>query len=211
MTHPSRTGGQILVDALKIHGVDTAFGVPGESYLDVLDALHESGIRFIINRQEGGAAFMAEAYGKMTGQPGICFVTRGPGATNASIGVHTAQQDSTPMILFVGQIGGDVAAVVFKQQPVPLAQWVVVEVEARVFLEVGRVQQLAGLAALDTAVGPAVQGADDVAARAALLLGVQRPFALEHDGLAVAADVGDQLDATLGVAHQGAALALLGQ
>ncbi|WP_377703402.1 thiamine pyrophosphate-binding protein [Pseudoduganella sp. UC29_71] len=107
MTHPSRTGGQILVDALKIHGVDTAFGVPGESYLDVLDALHESGIRFIINRQEGGAAFMAEAYGKMTGQPGICFVTRGPGATNASIGVHTAFQDSTPMILFIGQVGGD--------------------------------------------------------------------------------------------------------
>lgn len=107
MTHPSRTGGQILVDALKIHGVDTAFGVPGESYLDVLDALHDSDIRFIINRQEGGAAFMADAYGKMTGQPGICFVTRGPGATNASIGVHTAYQDSTPMILFIGQVGGD--------------------------------------------------------------------------------------------------------
>ena len=107
MTHPSRSGGQILVDALHIHGVDTAFGVPGESYLDVLDALHDSDIRFIINRQEGGAAFMAEAYGKMTGKPGICFVTRGPGATNASIGVHTAFQDSTPMILFIGQVGQD--------------------------------------------------------------------------------------------------------
>jgi acetolactate synthase-1/2/3 large subunit len=107
MTHPSRTGGQILVDALQIHGVDIAFGVPGESYLDVLDALHDSNIRFVINRQEGGAAFMAEAYGKMTGKPGICFVTRGPGATNASIGVHTAFQDSTPMILFIGQVGGD--------------------------------------------------------------------------------------------------------
>ncbi len=107
MTHPTRSGGQILVDALKIHGVDTAFGVPGESYLDVLDALHESSIRFIINRQEGGAAFMADAYGKMTGKPGICFVTRGPGATNASIGVHTAFQDSTPMILFIGQVGSD--------------------------------------------------------------------------------------------------------
>ncbi len=107
MTHPSRSGGQILVDALKIHGVDTAFGVPGESYLDVLDALHESSIRFVINRQEGGAAFMADAYGKMTGKPGICFVTRGPGATNASIGVHTAFQDSTPMILFIGQVGSD--------------------------------------------------------------------------------------------------------
>jgi acetolactate synthase-1/2/3 large subunit len=107
MTHPSRTGGQILVDALQIHGVDIAFGVPGESYLDVLDALRDSHIRFVINRQEGGAAFMAEAYGKMTGKPGICFVTRGPGATNASIGVHTAYQDSTPMILFIGQVGGD--------------------------------------------------------------------------------------------------------
>jgi acetolactate synthase-1/2/3 large subunit len=107
MTHPSRTGGQILVDALQIHGVDTAFGVPGESYLDVLDALHDSAIRFVINRQEGGAAFMAEAYGKLTGKPGICFVTRGPGATNASIGVHTAYQDSTPMILFIGQVGND--------------------------------------------------------------------------------------------------------
>ncbi|MGX9776309.1 thiamine pyrophosphate-binding protein [Janthinobacterium aestuarii] len=107
MTQQPRTGGQILVDALQIHGVDTAFGVPGESYLDVLDALHDSGIRFIINRQEGGAAFMAEAYGKLTGKPGICFVTRGPGATNASIGVHTAYQDSTPMILFIGQVGND--------------------------------------------------------------------------------------------------------
>jgi len=107
MTHPSRSGGQILVDALQVHGVDTAFGVPGESYLDVLDALHDSHIRFVINRQEGGAAFMAEAYGKLTGKPGICFVTRGPGATNASIGVHTAYQDSTPMILFIGQVGTD--------------------------------------------------------------------------------------------------------
>jgi len=107
MSHPSRTGGQILVDALHVHGVDTAFGVPGESYLDVLDALHDSDIRFVINRQEGGAAFMAEAYGKLTGKPGICFVTRGPGATNASIGVHTAYQDSTPMILFIGQVGND--------------------------------------------------------------------------------------------------------
>ncbi|HBI67478.1 MAG TPA: thiamine pyrophosphate-binding protein [Massilia sp.] len=107
MTHPSRTGGQILVDALHVHGVEIAFGVPGESYLDVLDALHDSSIRFVINRQEGGAAFMAEAYGKLTGKPGICFVTRGPGATNASIGVHTAYQDSTPLILFIGQVGND--------------------------------------------------------------------------------------------------------
>lgn len=111
-----RTGGQLIVDALQIHGVDTIFGVPGESYLPVLDALHEhksntahnnAPIRFIINRQEGGSAYMAEAYGKLTGKPGICFVTRGPGATNASIGVHTAYQDSTPMILFIGQVGND--------------------------------------------------------------------------------------------------------
>lgn len=112
----SRSGGQLIVDALQIHGADTIFGVPGESYLPVLDALHEhqnnpanikAPIRFIINRQEGGAAYMAEAYGKLTGKPGICFVTRGPGATNASIGVHTAYQDSTPMILFIGQVGND--------------------------------------------------------------------------------------------------------
>src|SRR3954468_22794428 len=102
----ARTGGKLLVDALKVHGVDMAFGVPGESYLSVLDALHDAQdeIKFIICRQEGGAANMAEAYGKLTGRPGICFVTRGPGATNASIGIHTAFQDSTPLILFIGQI-----------------------------------------------------------------------------------------------------------
>ncbi|MEM8792408.1 MAG: thiamine pyrophosphate-binding protein [Pseudomonadota bacterium] len=99
-----KTGGEILVEALAAQGVATAFGVPGESYLAVLDALHDSDIQFILCRQEGGAAFAAEAWGKLTGEPGICFVTRGPGATNASIGVHTAMQDSSPMILFVGQI-----------------------------------------------------------------------------------------------------------
>lgn len=103
-----RTGGQILVDALRVQGADMAFGVPGESYLAVLDALHDTpDLRFIICRQEGGAAMMADAYGKMTGKPGICFVTRGPGATNASAGVHIAQQDSTPMILFIGQVARD--------------------------------------------------------------------------------------------------------
>ncbi|KCV60715.1 thiamine pyrophosphate-binding protein [Bordetella bronchiseptica] len=109
-TLPARTGGRILVDALKVHGVDQAFCVPGESYLPVLDALRDDAqaVRLTVCRQEGGAAFMAEAYGKLTGKPGICFVTRGPGATNASIGVHTAFQDSTPMILFVGQVGADV-------------------------------------------------------------------------------------------------------
>ena len=105
----SRSGGKILVDQLKIHGANLAFCVPGESYLPVLDALyeHRDSIRLITCRHESGAANMAEAYGKLTGTPGICFVTRGPGATNASIGVHTAFQDSTPMILFIGQVGSD--------------------------------------------------------------------------------------------------------
>jgi acetolactate synthase I/II/III large subunit len=106
----ARSGAQILVDALRIHGVDMAFGVPGESYLAVLDALYDvrDEIRFVICRQEGGAANMADAYGKLTGRPGICFVTRGPGATNASLGIHTAHQDSTPVILFIGQVGSGV-------------------------------------------------------------------------------------------------------
>ena len=105
-TTRARTGAQILVDQLLIHGVDTAYCVPGESYLAVLDAFYDTReqIRLIVCRQEGGAAYMAEAYGKLTGRPGICFVTRGPGATNASVGVHTAYQDSTPMIFFIGQV-----------------------------------------------------------------------------------------------------------
>ncbi|MHA1128597.1 MAG: thiamine pyrophosphate-dependent enzyme [Alphaproteobacteria bacterium] len=103
-----KTGGQVLVDCLQAQGVTRAFGVPGESYLAVLDALHDvPEIELIGNRNEGGAAYMAAAHGQLTGQPGICFVTRGPGATNASIGVHTAMQGSTPMILFVGQVGTD--------------------------------------------------------------------------------------------------------
>lgn len=99
----------MLVEALIAQGVHTAFGVPGESYLAVLDGFHEhrDHIRFIACRQEGGAAFMAEAQGKLSGRPGICFVTRGPGATNASIGLHTAFQDSTPMVLFIGQVASD--------------------------------------------------------------------------------------------------------
>src|SRR5215216_2012541 len=104
MTPNTRAGGQILVDQLIVHGVDHLFCVPGESYLAVLDALHDAAIAVTVCRPEGGAAMMAEAYGKLTGRPGICFVTRGPGATNASPAVHIAQQDSTPMILFVGQI-----------------------------------------------------------------------------------------------------------
>ncbi len=104
-----RTGGQILVANLLRQGVDLAFCVPGESYLAVLDALYEAreSLRLIVCRHEGGAAYMAEAYGKLTGRPGIAFVTRGPGASNAAIGIHTAQQDSTPLIVFVGQVGSD--------------------------------------------------------------------------------------------------------
>ncbi|HKL65330.1 MAG TPA: thiamine pyrophosphate-dependent enzyme [Roseovarius sp.] len=107
MTDNRRTGGQLLVACLEALGARHSFGVPGESYLAVLDALHDTAGRldFTLCRQEGGAAFMAAAYGKLTGSPGICWVTRGPGATNAAIGVHTAMQDSVPMILFVGQVG----------------------------------------------------------------------------------------------------------
>ena len=106
---PTRLAGHALVEALIAQGVSTVFGVPGESYLAVLDGFHEhrERIRFIACRQEGGAAFMAEAQGKLSGRPDICFVTRGPGATNASIGVHTAFQDSTPLILFIGQVASD--------------------------------------------------------------------------------------------------------
>lgn len=108
-SHPQRTGGQLIVDQLLTHGAELAFCVPGESYLPVLDALYtvRDRIRLISCRHENGAANMAEAYGKLTGKPGICLVTRGPGATNASIGVHTAFQDSTPMILLIGQVGTD--------------------------------------------------------------------------------------------------------
>ncbi len=101
-----KTGGQLIVEALEANGTDRIFCVPGESYLAVLDALHDSDIRTIVCRQEGGAAMMADCQGRLTGRPGVCFVTRGPGATNASAGVHIAMQDSVPMILFIGQIAG---------------------------------------------------------------------------------------------------------
>ena len=102
-----RHGGQVLIDQLKIQGVERVFCVPGESYLAALDGLYDSGIETVIGRQEGGVVMMAEAHGKLTGAPGIAFVTRGPGATNASAGVHVASQDSTPMILFIGQVASD--------------------------------------------------------------------------------------------------------
>jgi acetolactate synthase-1/2/3 large subunit len=124
-----RTGGQIVVDQLALHGVELAFGVPGESYLAVLDALHDSPLRLIVTRHEAGAANMAEAYGKLTGRPGVCLVTRGPGATHASVGVHTAFQDSTPMLLLVGQVARDTAGregfqeLDYRQVFGPVAKW----------------------------------------------------------------------------------------
>lgn len=116
-TPSARTGGQVLVDSLTANGVDRVFCVPGESYLAALDALHDAkNIELHVTRNEGGAAYMADAYGKMTGKPGICFVTRGPGATNASAGLHVAYQDSTPMILFIGQVDrGDVDREAFQE------------------------------------------------------------------------------------------------
>src|ERR1044071_3232245 len=101
----TRTGGQILIDQLAVHGVQHVFCVPGESYLAALDAFHDSEIKLTVCRHESTAAIMAEAVGKMTGRPGICFVTRGPGASNASAGIHIARQDSSPLIMFVGQVG----------------------------------------------------------------------------------------------------------
>jgi acetolactate synthase I/II/III large subunit len=128
----SRTGGALLVEALATHGVDTVFGIPGESFLPTLDALYDvrDTIRFIACRQEGGAAFMADAYGKLTGRPGVCMVSRGPGATNASIGIHMAYQDSTPLVMFIGQVGTHVAdreafqEIDYRRMYGPLAKWV---------------------------------------------------------------------------------------
>ena len=147
-----RTGGQILVDCLRLHGVDTVFCVPGESYLATLDAFHDvrESIRLVACRQEGGAANMAEAWGKMTGRPGIAFATRGPGAANASIGLHTARQDSTPLILFVGQVARGMAEreafqeVDFRRMFGQLTKWVAqIDDPARIPEMVGRAFQVA--------------------------------------------------------------------
>ncbi len=126
----ARTGGQVLVDQLVLHGTELAFCVPGESYLAVLDALHDAPVRLVTCRHEAAAANMAEAHGKLTGRPGICLVTRGPGATHASIGVHTAHQDSTPLILLIGQVGRSMAEreafqeIDYRRMFNPLAKWV---------------------------------------------------------------------------------------
>jgi acetolactate synthase-1/2/3 large subunit len=126
-----RSGGEILIDSLIQLGCDTAFGVPGESYLAALDAMTaHNQFRFVVCRQEGGAAMMADAYARVTGKPGVCFVTRGPGATNASAGIHISQQDSVPVILFVGQVGRDMMEreafqeIDYRRMFGPLTKWV---------------------------------------------------------------------------------------
>jgi acetolactate synthase-1/2/3 large subunit len=131
MNQPLLSGGQLAVASLRAHQVDMAFSVAGESYLEVLDALFDAPeIRLVTCRQEGGAAFMAEAYGKLTGKPGVLLVTRGPGACNASIGIHTAFQDSTPMVVLVGQVARHqldreaFQEVDFRKMFGPLAKWV---------------------------------------------------------------------------------------
>src|SRR6202048_4027846 len=125
------SGGQLVVASLRAHRVEMAFSVAGESYLEILDALFDAPeIRLVTCRQAGGAAFIAEAYGKLTGKPGVLLVTRGPGACNASIGVHTAFQDSTPMIVLVGQVARHqidreaFQEVDFRRMFGPLAKWV---------------------------------------------------------------------------------------
>ncbi|TIX88674.1 thiamine pyrophosphate-binding protein [Rhizobium sp. P44RR-XXIV] len=125
-----RTGGQLIVEALKANDVKRISCVPGESFLAVLDALHDSDIKVLVCRQEGGAAMMADAWGRLTGEPGICMVTRGPGATNASAGLHIARQDSIPMILFIGQVQRDAREreafqeVEFRRALTEYAKWV---------------------------------------------------------------------------------------
>lgn len=125
-----RTGGQLIVEALKANGVQRISCVPGESFLAVLDALHDSDIKVLVCRQEGGAAMMADAWGRLTGEPGVCMVTRGPGATNASAGLHIARQDSIPMILFIGQVQRDAREreafqeVEFRRAFTEFAKWV---------------------------------------------------------------------------------------
>ena len=152
MSATSRSGAQILVDQLLIHGVDTIFCVPGESYIAVLDALYDQQerIRLVSARQEGGAAFMAEAYGKLTGRPGVCFVTRGPGASNASIGIHTAFHDSTPLMLFIGQVARGFSEreafqeIDYRRMFSPIAKWVTqIDDPARVPELLARAFQLA--------------------------------------------------------------------
>jgi acetolactate synthase-1/2/3 large subunit len=185
----SRSGGQILVDQLSLHGADLAFGVPGESYLPILDALRDSSVRFIVCRHEVGAANMADAYGKLTGRPGICLVTRGPGATHASCGVHTAFQDSTPMLLLIGQVARSTLEreafqeIDYTQMFAPMAKWV------GQVIETARIPELVSRAfhlATSGRPGPVV-------------------LALPEDVLAEEADVPDAAPYAPAQAHAGAA------
>ncbi|KQP18914.1 thiamine pyrophosphate-binding protein [Methylobacterium sp. Leaf100] len=202
-----RSAARALVDQLAVNGVDHVFTVPGESFLPVLDALYESRIQVTVCRQEGGVAMMAEAYGKATGRPGVCFVTRGPGATNASAGIHVAQQDSTPMILFVGQIERALRdreawqEIDYRAAFGPIAKWAAeIDDAARVPEYVSRAFHAAtggrpGPVVLalpkdmlkDTATGPlaapwvaveAAPGAEEMERLAQLLAQAERPFLL---------------------------------
>ena len=203
----TRHGGQVLADQLRVHGAEVAFCVPGESYIPLLDGLHDSPIRVITCRHEAGAANMAEAYGKLTGRPGICMVTRGPGATHASVGVHTAFQDSTPLILLVGQVATDqeereaFQEIDYRRMFGPLAKWVaqidcvdrIPELVARAFStacagrpgpvvlalpeDVLAAETEVADAAPFTMVRASPSGADLAAARAALAA-AERPFAI---------------------------------
>ncbi len=193
-----RSGGQILVDQLVIHGVDHAFGVPGESYLEVLDALHDADIRFVICRHEGGASNMADAYGKLTGKPGICMVTRGPGATHAANGLHTAFQDSTPMILFIGQVGRDMIEreafqeVDYRRMFGQMAKWVgEIEDAARIPEYVARAVQVA----TSGRPGPVVLALPEDMLRDEVVTADPAPYrAMQaHPGPAAMADLRDRL------------------
>ncbi len=219
----SRTGGRLLVDQLALHGADLAFGVPGESYIDVLDALRDGPVRYVTCRHEGAAATMAEAHGKLTGAPGICFVTRGPGATQASVGVHTAYQDGTPLLLCVGQVPREDAEreafqeIDYRRMFGPLAKWVaqvdqverIPELTARAFRVAtsGRPgpvvlalpeDVLADVAdvpdASPYAPAQAAPGTDELAAARELLASAERPLAIVG-GQPWSADAGEALAA----------------
>ena len=207
----TRSGGQVLVDQMVLHGTELAFGVPGESYLAVLDALHDAPLRFVSTRHEAGAANMAEAYGKLTGRPGVCMVTRGPGATHASVGVHTAFQDSTPMLLLVGQVArGTIGREGFQEVDYraafgPIAKWAtqvddaarLPEILARAFWVAcsGRPgpvvialpedvlsEQVDVPDAVRAPVASAAPAAEDVARLGELLAGAQRPLVIVGEG-----------------------------
>jgi acetolactate synthase-1/2/3 large subunit len=210
---PNRTGARILVDALRTHGVGTIFCVPGESYLETLDALYDvsNEIKLIVCRHEAGAVHMAEAYGKLTGRPGICIVTRGPGATHGSIGVHAAHQASTPLIMMVGQVDRDhmdreaLQEIDYRRMFGDMTKWVTqIEIPARIPEQIARAFQTATsgrpgpvvlslpedmqreeAAVADTAPYRPVSaspGAGDMAELAALLGAAERPVAIVGGG-----------------------------